>query len=389
MGDTTRWLLPNGIDELLPEQAGRVEDCRWLLLNTCAGWGYEYVVPPLVEFTESLHVGLGADLELLSCKFTDQETGKTLAVRADITPQVARIDAHSMGLQGVNRLCYAGSTLKSVANSIPADRSPVQLGAEIFGCSGIEADIEVVDLLLSLMDRSGLSDITFDIGHVAFCELVMTHVGLSSEQQNTVLELLARKANSDLDRLLTQLSSEQAEKISVLATMHGGIEALDRARVAFADIPGIDKVISDVEAVLACCERLEGQVNVYVDMTEAHGYRYHSGVVFALYAKELGAAVAKGGRYDGVGEVFGRRRPATGFAIDLKAWSALAVLESEAKVYVASPIDASAQLAAKESELRASGVIVIKAAGGEIDRRCTQQLIKRNSEWLLEPLEQQ
>jgi ATP phosphoribosyltransferase regulatory subunit len=389
MGDTTRWLLPNGIDELLPEQAGRVEDCRRLLLNTCAGWGYEYVVPPLVEFTESLHVGLGADLELLSCKFTDQETGKTLAVRADITPQVARIDAHSMGLKGVNRLCYAGSTLKSVANSIPADRSPVQLGAEIFGCSGIEADIEVVDLLLSLVDRSGLSDITFDIGHVAFCELVMTHVGLSSEQQNTVLELLARKANSDLDRLLTQLSSEQAEKISVLATMHGGIEALDRARVAFADIPGIDKIISDVEAVLACCERLEGHVNVYVDMTEAHGYRYHSGVVFALYAKELGAAVAKGGRYDGVGEVFGRRRPATGFAIDLKAWSALAVLESEARVYVASPIDASAHLAAKESELRASGVIVIKAAGGEIDHRCTQQLIKRNSEWLLEPLEKQ
>ena len=151
MDDTTRWLLPNGIDELLPEQAGRVEDCRRLLLNICATWGYEYVVPPLVEFTDSLHVGLGADLELLSCKFTDHETGKTLAVRADITPQVARIDAHSMGLQGVNRLCYAGSTLKSVANSIPADRSPVQLGAEIFGCGSIEADIEVVDLLLSLV----------------------------------------------------------------------------------------------------------------------------------------------------------------------------------------------------------------------------------------------
>ena len=389
MGDTTRWLLPNGIDELLPEQAGRVEDCRRLLLNTCSSWGYEYVVPPLVEFTDSLHVGLGADLELLSCKFTDHETGKTLAVRADITPQVARIDAHSMGLQGVNRLCYAGSTLKSVANSIPADRSPVQLGAEIFGCGGIEADIEVVDLLLSLVERSGLSDITFDVGHVAFCELVMSHVGLSSEQQNTVLELLARKANSDLDRLLTTLSREQAEKISVLATMHGGIEVLERARAAFVDIEGLEKVIGEVEAVLACCQRLQGRVNVYVDMTEAHGYRYHSGVVFALYAKELGAAVAKGGRYDGVGEVFGRRRPATGFAIDLKAWSALAVIEEADKAYVSSPVDASAQLAAKESELRASGVIVIKAIGGEVDDRCTGQLVNRNNEWLVEPLEKQ
>jgi ATP phosphoribosyltransferase regulatory subunit len=294
-----------------------------------------------------------------------------------------------MGRQGVNRLCYAGSTLKTIANAIPADRSPVQLGAEIFGCGGIEADIEVVDLLLSLVCRSGLSDITFDIGHVAFCELVMAHVGLSTEQQNTVLELLARKANSDLDRLLATFSSEQAEKISVLATMHGGIEVLDRARAEFADISGLDAVIGEVEAVLVCCQRLEGRVNVYVDMTEAHGYRYHSGAVFALYAKELGAPVAKGGRYDGVGEVFGRRRPATGFAIDLKAWSALATLEPAPKTYVASPVDASAQLAAKESELRASGVIVIKAAGGEVDDRCTQQLVKRNNEWLVEPLEKQ
>ena len=389
MGDTTRWLLPNGIDELLPEQAGYVESARRLLLDTCASWGYEYVVPPLVEFTDSLHVGLGADLELLSCKFPDHESGKTLAVRADITPQVARIDAHSMGRQGVNRLCYAGSTLKSIANSIPADRSPVQLGAEIFGCGGIEADTEVVDLLLTMVSRSGFSDVTFDIGHVTFCELVMQDVGLSSDQQSRLLELLARKANSELDRFLGTLSSSQAERISLLATMHGGLEVLERARVGFADIAGIDDVISDVEAVLKCCDRLEGELNVYVDMTEAHGYRYHSGLVFALYAKQLGAAVAKGGRYDGVGEVFGRVRPATGFAIDLKAWSTLVAQESVERLYVASPVDASAQLTAKESELRSSGAIVIKSIDGEIDGRCTQHLVRRNNEWLLEPLERQ
>jgi ATP phosphoribosyltransferase regulatory subunit len=217
----------------------------------------------------------------------------------------------------------------------------------------------------------------------------MTHVGLSSEQQNTVLELLARKANSDLVRILATLSSEQAEKVSVLATMHGGIEVLERARAAFVDIEGLEKVLGEMEAVLSCCQRLEGRVNVYVDMTEAHGYRYHSGVVFALYAKELGAAVAKGGRYDGVGQVFGRRRPATGFAIDLKAWSALAVLDPADNDYIASPVDASAQLAAKESELRASGGIVIKAIGGEVDARCTKQLVNRNNEWLVEPLEKQ
>ena len=343
MGDTTRWLLPNGIDELLPEQAGRVEDCRRLLLNTCSVGVMNMSCPRWLSLRIPCMLAWVLT-SMLSCKFTDHETGKTLAVRADITPQVARIDAHSMGLQGVNRLCYAGSTLKSVANSIPADRSPVQLGAEIFGCGGIEATLKL-SICCSLVERSGLSDITFDIGHVAFCELVMSHVGLSSEQQNTVLELLARKENSDLDRLLTTLSREQAEKISVLATMHGGIEVLERARAAFVDIEGLEKVIGEVEAVLACCQRLQGRVNVYVDMTEAHGYRYHSGVVFALYAKELGAAVAKGGRYDGVGEVFGRRRPATGFAIDLKAWSALAVIEEADKAYVSSPVDASAQLA--------------------------------------------
>ena len=326
MGDTTRWLLPNGIDELLPEQAGRVEGCRRLLLDTCATWGYEYVEPPLVEFTDSLLVGLGADLEVLSCKFADRETGRTLAVRADITPQVARIDAHSLGRAGVSRLCYAGSTLKSVADTIPADRSPVQLGAEIFGCAGIDADIEIVELVLSLVRKSHLSEITFDFGHVGFCQLVLDSAGLRTEQQEEILALLARKANSELDKLLTGLGRDQRLKVSQLASMHGGLDVLSRAKDVFGDLAGVNDVIGDLEAVLSCCERADSGISVYIDLTEAHGYRYHSGVVFALYARELGAAIAKGGRYDGVGEVFGRKRPATGFAVDLKAWSSLARL---------------------------------------------------------------
>ena len=387
MSDTTRWLLPNGIDELLPEQARRVEHCRRRLLDICAGWGYEYVVPPLVEFSDSLLVGLGADLDELTCKFADRETGKTLAVRADITPQVARIDAHSLGRANVTRLSYAGSTLKSVANSIPADRSPVQMGAEIFGSADIAADVEVVDLLLSLVTQNGLSDVTFDIGHVAFCDLVLSATGLDSEQRETVLSLLARKATSELDRFLMKLSDQsERDQVQLLASMHGGRDVIARAREGFADVPGVGALMDDLEAVLASCDR-NGNVNVYIDLTEAHGYRYHSGVVFALYARELGAPIAKGGRYDGVGEAFGRSRPATGFAIDLKAWSMLAETPEVANTFVSSPAIDCRELLAAESELRAAGTVVIKALGDSIDPRCTQQLVQIEDKWLLKPVE--
>ena len=387
MSDTTRWLLPNGIDELLPEQARRVEHCRRRLLDICAGWGYEYVVPPLVEFSDSLLVGLGADLDELTCKFADRETGKTLAVRADITPQVARIDAHSLGRADVTRLSYAGSTLKSVANSIPADRSPVQMGAEIFGSADITADVEVVDLLLSLVTQNGLSDVTFDIGHVAFCDLVLDATGLDDEQRETVLSLLARKATSELDRFLVTLTNQhEREQVQLLASMHGGRDVIARAREGFADVPGVGALMDDLEAVLASCDR-NGNVNVYIDLTEAHGYRYHSGVVFALYARELGAPIAKGGRYDGVGEAFGRSRPATGFAIDLKAWSMLAEIPEVASTFVSSPAVDCRELLTAESNLRANGKIVIKALGDSIDPRCTQELVRIEDEWLLKPVE--
>ena len=387
MSDTTRWLLPNGIDELLPEQARRVEHCRRRLLDICAGWGYEYVVPPLVEFSDSLLVGLGADLDELTCKFADRETGKTLAVRADITPQVARIDAHSLGRANVTRLSYAGSTLKSVANSIPADRSPVQMGAEIFGSADITADVEVVDLLLSLVTQNGLSDVTFDIGHVAFCDLVLDATGLDDEQRETVLSLLARKATSELDRFLVTLTNQhEREQVQLLASMHGGRDVIARAREGFADVPGVGALMDDLEAVLASCDR-NGNVNVYIDLTEAHGYRYHSGVVFALYARELGAPIAKGGRYDGVGEAFGRSRPATGFAIDLKAWSMLAEIPEVASTFVSSPAVDCRELLTAESNLRANGKIVIKALGDSIDPRCTQELVRIEDEWLLKPVE--
>ena len=356
-------------------------------MDICAGWGYEYVVPPLVEFSDSLLVGLGADLDQLTCKFADRETGKTLAVRADITPQVARIDAHSLGRDNVTRLSYAGSTLKSVANSIPADRSPVQMGAEIFGSADIAADIEVVRLLLSLAAQTGLSGVTFDIGHVAFCDLVLDSTSLTKAQREEVLSLLARKATSELTRFIATLAeASEREKITLLASMHGGSDVIARAREGFGRVPGVVALMDELEAVLSCCDG-EDDVNVYIDLTEAHGYRYHSGVVFALYARELGAPIAKGGRYDGVGQAFGRSRPATGFAIDLKAWSLLAETPDYAATFIASPATDCEALLTAEAELRAAGKVVIKALGNAIDPRCTQQLIRIEDKWLLKPVE--
>jgi len=197
-----RWLLPDGIDELLPEQAAAVEALRRALLDDCAGWGYRYVIPPLVEFTDSLLVGLGADLDVLTCKFSDRISGRTLGVRADITPQVARIDAHSLAEAGVTRLCYAGSTLHSTPQSVLSGRSPIQLGAELYGCADIAADLEVIDLMLTLLERADTVEqhgpVTLDVGHDGVYEAVLRHAGIDAEGAAAVVEARQRQSRPDL-----------------------------------------------------------------------------------------------------------------------------------------------------------------------------------------------
>ena len=358
MGDTTRWLLPNGIDELLPEQAQKVETVRRRLLDHCQRWGYEFVVPPLVEFTDSLLVGMGADLDLLTCKFSDQESGRTLGVRADITPQAARIDAHSLGRDDVTRLCYAGSTLRAVANTIPADRSPVQLGAEIFGCSSIDADIEISRLLLSLLDEAETPPLTLDIGHVGFAKAVIDALPVSGSQRDTLADLLQQKSGPGLKRFVKQLDDEAlANRIAILADMHGGTSVIDVAAEAFGDIAGVTDMLDQIAAMVASSRAAAPNINIYIDLTEYRGFRYHTGLVFSVYAEGVGVAIAKGGRYDNVGSAFGRARAATGFAVDLKTWADFdnSALEQSVSV-VSSPSDSCDLLIAKERELRATQV---------------------------------
>ena len=385
-----RWLLPDGIDELLPEQAAAVEALRRALLDDCAGWGYRYVIPPLVEFTDSLLVGLGADLDVLTCKFSDRISGRTLGVRADITPQVARIDAHSLAEAGVTRLCYAGSTLHSTPQSVLSGRSPIQLGAELYGCADIAADLEVIDLMLTLLERADTVEqhgpVTLDVGHVGVYEAVLRDAGVDAEVADAVFDALQRKSLPDLEAVFAGEQSELQTLLVTLVNLHGGVDVLDRARDSLEGIPDAQSALDQLEQVVATVAASHPDVAVYIDLAELRGFRYHTGLVFAAYLEGFGTAVAKGGRYDNVGAVFGRNRPATGFAFDLKALTAASGHQSGAESLISAPESTDPKLEARIRELRAAGRTVVLALNGQSDPRCREQLVGVDGDWICQPL---
>ncbi len=385
-----RWLLPDGIDELLPEQAAAVEALRRALLDDCAGWGYRYVIPPLVEFTDSLLVGLGADLDVLTCKFSDRSSGRTLGVRADITPQVARIDAHSLAEAGVTRLCYAGSTLHSTPQSVLSGRSPIQLGAELYGCADIAADLEVIDLMLTLLERADTVEqhgpVTLDVGHVGVYEAVLRDAGIDAEVADAVFDALQRKSLPDLEAVFAGEQSELQTLLVTLVNLHGGVDVLDRARDSLEGIPDAQSALDQLGQVVATVAASHPDVAVYIDLAELRGFRYHTGLVFAAYLEGFGTAVAKGGRYDNVGAVFGRNRPATGFAFDLKALTAASGHQSGTESWISAPESTDPKLEARIRELRAAGRTVVLALNGQSDPRCHEQLVGVDGDWICQPL---
>jgi len=385
MTTENRWLLPEGIDELLPEQAGRLEALRRDLLDQCATWGYRYVIPPLVEFTDSLLVGLGADLDLVTCKFTDQMSGRMLGVRADITPQAARIDAHSLGEAGVTRLCYAGSTLQTVPQASGVGRSPIQLGAEVFGSASIEADTEVITLLLSLLESAEVeAAVTLDIGHIGIYDALFSEALLEPAIERQVFDALHRKSGPDIERLAALLPPEVATKLQQLASLHGSPDVLQRARDVFAGQHVVQHALDDLEKVLARVRDGFPNVGLYVDLTELRGFRYHTGLVFAVYLEGRGSAVAKGGRYDSIGAVFGRDRPATGFAIDLKALVEDAQRSPSVGSLIIAPQGADPGLLAAISALRAAGHRVVADLGEGVESVDAQRLVLKEGEWVVE-----
>ena len=386
MSTVDHWQLPDGVEEVLPAQAESVESLRRLLLDLYRSWGYRLVIPPLMEFTESLLVGLGEDLDLLTFKLTDQLSGRTLGIRADITPQVARIDAHSLAEAGVTRLCYAGSTLHTRPKSPFASRSPIQLGAELYGDDSLGADVEVVRLMLATLETAGLSDITLDLGHVGVYEAVRQHAELSPELEKTVFDALQRKSVPDLREALAGLDSAAADAILALVELHGDEAVLDRAREVFADsVPPALEAVNVLQEVAVDIRRQHPDLSIYFDLAELRGYHYHTGLVFAAYVPGCGQALANGGRYNDVGAVFGRSRPATGFATDLKAlMSLLPTIAGTAAI--SCPDSDDPALDATVAALRDAGEIVINCLSGEPDARCDRHLVEEDGQWQVRPL---
>ena len=387
MTTVDRWQLPDGVEEVLPARARTVERLRRRLLDLYRGWGYELVIPPLVEFTDSLLIGLGQDLDLLTFKLTDQLSGRTMGVRADITPQVARIDAHSLAQNGVTRLCYAGSTLHTRPKTLMASRSPIQLGAELYGDNSLAADVEIVRLMLATLEAAGVNGVTLDLGHVGVYEAVLASAGLDAGQEATVFDALQRKSLPDLTEALQGVDEAAAALIIALVDLHGDEAVLADARELFADrAPAALEAVDALQDVATDVRRQRPELDIYFDLAELRGYHYHTGIVFAAYAPGHGQALANGGRYDDVGAVFGRARAATGFATDLKALMDLLPADAGEQGAISMPDADDPALETKVNALRDAGEIVINCLATDPDPRCDRQLVDEDGDWQVVPL---
>jgi ATP phosphoribosyltransferase regulatory subunit len=383
MTSVDRWLLPDGVEELLPAQAAQVEALRRQLLDLYKRWGYELVIPPMLEYTESLLVGLGSDIDLLTFRVTDQLTGRMMGLRADMTPQAARIDAHSLGRDGPVRLCYAGSVLHSKPKKPLASRSPIQLGAELYGDNSPASDLEIVCLMLETLRVAGLDGITLDTGHVAIYRAVIKAAQLNAEQEARYFDILQRKAKTELLEFVASLAVDDgvAGHLLVLNELHGGSDVLVKGRQVFADIPEAIDAIASLEQLTETLAQRIPDLKFYFDLAELRGYHYHTGVVFSALVREHGQALASGGRYDDIGQVFGRARPATGFSIDLKALLGLLPSFTEAAAIFAPYNSSPAQWQFVQS-LRESGEkVVCGLPGQDADAACDRVVRKENEQW--------
>jgi ATP phosphoribosyltransferase regulatory subunit len=368
MSNDTKWILPEGIEELSPQRAAQVEAARRQLLDLYRLWGYELVMPPFVEFLDSLLTGTGEDLDLKTFKLTDQMSGRMMGVRADMTPQVARIDAHLLKREQPTRLCYVGTVLKTLPDSHGGTRSPLQVGAELYGHAGVESDLEVIKLAVESLQQLGLKELTLDIGHVAIYRALVEQAGLSNEQAQQLFERVQRKSLHEINTLFTEwdFSGAIADMLRELVTLAGDESILTRAgTVLKGATPEVHEALEALQKLATGLNTIEG-VQLHFDLSELRGYHYHTGVLFAAYVAAESEAVVQGGRYDEIGKVFGRARPATGFTLELKRVLLLTarggVVETDT---ILAPASDEPTLASTVAQLRASGRRVIQALPGQ------------------------
>lgn len=387
-----RWLLPEGIDEILPPQAARIEALRRALLDEYRVWGYDLLQPPTAEYLESLLTGVGHDLDLLTFKITDQKTGRLMGISADRTQQVARMDAHSIQKQGVARYCYCGELLHTKPTHILFSRSPMQIGAELYGYSGLDSEVEIVSLMIRSLQKAGLKDITVDLGHVGIYQSMVQMTSLSQSARAELFKLLRYRSLPELKAFIdaADLTTEQAAFFSRLPDMAGNVNSIKQWREELTGAP---------EAVLAALDTLETittllqdrfrDCRIHIDLAELRDFSYHTGLVFSAFVPGFGQSVARGGRYDHTGEVFGRSRPATGFSSDLKILAQLTNTDWSDVPAILAPADTDVALAELIQALRAQGERVIQVFSEQTDIAelgCNRELVKQNGQWVIQQI---
>ncbi len=381
-----RWLLPESIEDILPAEARQVERLRRALLDEFALNGYELVVPPMLEYIESLLTGSGRDMDLRTFKLVDQLSGRTMGVRADITPQVARIDAHLLNRQGVARLCYCGSVLHTLPSGLTATREPLQIGAELYGHAGIEADVEIIRLLASALEIAGIKASRLDLGHVGVFRALAGRGGFDAELEQALFFVLQAKDMPALRELVADVAEPVRSALLALPECYGGVAVLDRATRLLPQDAEIAQALMDLRRLASELADLP----LSFDLADLRGYHYHSGVVFASYSAAHPNAVAMGGRYDKVGKAFGRGRPATGFSLDLRELAKLGAV-AEAPHAILAPCGEDSGLRAAIVALRTKGEIVIEALPGHDgtwqETGCDRQLLLRDGRWSIEKIQ--
>jgi ATP phosphoribosyltransferase regulatory subunit len=394
-----RWLLPDGIEEVLPDEARRLERMRRRALDQMAGWGYELVMPPLIEYLEALLTGSGKDLDLRTFKLTDQLTGRLMGVRPDMTPQAARIDAHYLKRATPVRLCYLGPVLHTLPGDFGGSREPLQLGAELFGHGGVESDAEILALMIATLRAAGIASPHVDLGHVGVFRGLARVAELGPDTEADVFDALQRKARGDLDDLLPRplettsgarasARKSATEGIAALLDYTGDTDVLKDARDRYAEFAEVTEALDHLTALVQLMQRDATAPTLHIDLSELSGYHYYTGVVFSAFVPGCGRAIAKGGRYDGIGRAFGRDRAATGFGADLRQLLRVGESGASALTGILAPHDGNAALLAEVARLRSGGERVVMdlpgGGGGAKDYGCDRVLVQRGGRWVVE-----
>ena len=379
------WLLPENIADVLPSEARKIEELRRVIIDNFHLYGYELVMPPMLEYLESLLAGAGHDMDLRTFKLIDQLSGRALGIRADMTTQVARIDAHLLNRTSITRLCYCGSVLHTRPIGLHATREPLQIGAEIYGHAGLEADAEIQELALASLALAGFTHVRLDLCHVGILRaLIESDVNAQKDERALYTSLRAKDVPA-LEEITLAYGADTRRALLALPGLYGDAEVIARARAVLPKLPGISQALDELTALV----KLAGDASVTIDLADLGGYQYESGAMFAIYVPGLPNAVARGGRYDHVGEAFGRARPATGFSMDLRELARL-LPAAEPKRAIRAPWGREPLLRSKISALRKAGEVVIQSLSGhENDQdefECDRVLVLEDGNWIIKNL---